>query len=465
MPEIIESLPVTLSTLSPLHIGMGERLGGLDFVWEGRSISVVDQKKLAARLAANQGLADAYIRLCETDHPRIGDFLREHHVPPRDLAAYSLPAKGHMAAAVIPFIKGANGRPFVPGSSVKGAIRSALLRSAVMQDETLRDAVANAADTESRRVERRVRPGRPAKMSHSSGVVDHGCFGPDQQHDVMRVLGFADSRTLEFSDFMIADVRVLSVRGTSLGIKQTPRSREMVLPCEVVAPGSTVRLRLTRLDHLLTDEKAVKELGFSTKAELIHRWTTRCNQVALWAAEHELEFYHCYGESRLARWYEETLLPVIRGARENECVLHFAWGAGFEAMTVTNLLPVEQSRMIRTRLALGKGEPFPKSRKVVFQDDEPWMPLGWVLLPCGEGQGRVREASSVGGRLGEMWDIIGLREVQPKVGMESIKKLQERLGRQTPEDRPSSKKAKGSERAKAEQERIRRKISGEDEMK
>jgi len=455
MPEILRSLPVSLTTLSPLHIGAGDRLGGLDFVREGRTLMVIDRARLTARLAANQRLADAYVQLCETDRPRLDDFLRTHRIQPKDLAAYSLPVEGQMGAPVFAFVKGANGRPFVPGSSVKGAVRSALLREAVLRDNGLRQAVGNAADAESRKLERRARPGRPERMKDSSDIADQRCFGRDQHHDVLRVLGFADSQAIEFSDFLLADVRVLSVRGTGLETKRTPRGTEMVLPCEVLAPERTVRLRLTQLDHLITDEQASRELGFAPKAEMIRGWMNRCNRVARWAAERELEFYRRYGASGLARWYAETLLPAIHNLRESQCALHFAWGAGFEAMTVTNLLPAEQSRAIRTRLALGRGDPFPKSRKVLFRNREPWLPLGWALLSLGEdGSGAFEQ------KPGETPQRpTGKRDEPPDVPQGRI---QGSLGRAREKFEKPSPTTKASEKAKREQERIARRYRGEE---
>ncbi len=128
-----ETVTVKLKILSPLHIGSGEEASPLDYYIDGNSFCRLNMDSLFADSGFTREMQDKFIQAAKTQR-YIGTQL------PRDLllrhVAYRLPISGKARqllagnseagkTVVNTFIKSA-GRVYLPGSSVKGAILSAL---------------------------------------------------------------------------------------------------------------------------------------------------------------------------------------------------------------------------------------------------------------------------------------------------------------------------------------------------
>lgn len=122
----------TITCLSPVHIGTGTQFSKLDGAYSDGRWWLVDLDKVLARGADASKLAEAMSR---------SDFawevwLREKGIAPSEVAAYGLfcseaPENGFIREA----IKDVFQRPYLPGTSIKGAVRTAVLWS-LMQDES-----------------------------------------------------------------------------------------------------------------------------------------------------------------------------------------------------------------------------------------------------------------------------------------------------------------------------------------
>jgi len=391
MADVVRTAPVTLRCLSAVHIGSGDRLGPLDFVREGRMVTVIDQSRLQARLAEVPTLADRYVRLCESDRPDLGEFLRVSGLPAADLAAYRVVAGGALAREILPFLKLPSGDPYIPGSSLKGSVRSALLHRLVGQEQRLREEAVRAATEDIDDLARRNRlPSgrRTVALRGASRRLDELAFGKDHNHDAMRLFQFADSGGPPASHLVAAEVRVLSVHGGRLEVKETRPGNPMRLVAEILPTGTALGSRLAWNAHLEGSDGPAKSLGFGPRLPFLADWIANCNAIARDALRREAEFYQAYGMGALAQWHEERL-KELETLPPSQCMLHLGWGAGFDAMAVTNLLESAAVRQIRQGANLGKlgsagpVEPFPKSRKVIWRDDRPVEPLGWILLTVG----------------------------------------------------------------------------------
>jgi CRISPR-associated protein Csm5 len=483
MAEILRTTPLTLECLSPVHIGSGDRLGPLDFVREGGRVLVIDQDKFLAYLGKTPTLSDAYLPFCESERPILADFLRAHRIPAGDFAAYALRAAGSVGRDVLTFIKAPNGAVFIPGSSVKGAIRSALLHRIVSEQAGIREAIVREASEEVRTLRRPVGGRRAAKLRRASGTADRAAFGRDHNRDVMRMFQLADSRPVAPSDLVLAEVRVLTVRSGALAIKETPPGNPMRLTVEVLPTGTRLESRMTWNAYLGASTGPATRLDFGDRVPFVSAWLTHCNAVARDALQREVEFCRQFKEPALVLWHE-GILKRLESFGANQCLLHLGWGAGFDAMAVTNLFPPEATRRIRQGANLGKigpdgpVEPFPKSRKVVWHDEKKLDPLGWILLTVGE---KPTEATRrvIAVPSGERTPVVEPRpQPQPRPGPRrppeppvhlrlSTKADLEALRRSLQESkeggRGSERTTKASEKAKREQDKIWRRYRGENE--
>ncbi len=138
---------LTLTPLSPLSIGAGDehqRSPLMEYVYEGGKVHYIDTERLNAHLLGDPSVMDAFV---ESVRRRTGQTKRENGrylvqflrdrlgVELRDVVAFSVPAIGRISGLVRAIVK--NGRhPYIPGSSIKGAIRTAVLVSILLDNPT-----------------------------------------------------------------------------------------------------------------------------------------------------------------------------------------------------------------------------------------------------------------------------------------------------------------------------------------
>jgi CRISPR-associated protein Csm5 len=134
-----QTIQLRLTTLSPLAIGKGDKLSPYsDFVEHDNRLHLIDTNRVEAALADRPDLLDAYVAgiTAGIDNNR-SHFELEKFLTNRlrlDLPAVSrrIYPLGHGAAGGVKqelytILKTPNGQPYVPGSSLKGAIKTALL--------------------------------------------------------------------------------------------------------------------------------------------------------------------------------------------------------------------------------------------------------------------------------------------------------------------------------------------------
>jgi CRISPR-associated protein Csm5 len=130
-----ESLPITLTPLTPLHIGDGSQLEAYEYVVIKDRFYQLSLDRLLARLSPAE--RESVSQYLERDLVSLRRFVREHFLP--EVAEYQAAASPRfqqlyeekLAQAqnqliVFPFLR-SMGKPLIPGSSLKGALRTAIL--------------------------------------------------------------------------------------------------------------------------------------------------------------------------------------------------------------------------------------------------------------------------------------------------------------------------------------------------
>jgi len=112
-----------LEAVTPVHIGTGVKYNRAEFVVKNGILHRISLRKLIDMLSGRE--IDNLTSQLEQGSFSIGDFLQRTGVEPDDVSVYSLGCKT-VPTEVREQIKTAN-RVYIPGSSIKGAIRGALL--------------------------------------------------------------------------------------------------------------------------------------------------------------------------------------------------------------------------------------------------------------------------------------------------------------------------------------------------
>lgn len=402
-----------LTTLSPVHVGTGTTLMHFDAVYTEEAWHRIDLDRVLARPDVN---AHALARAMSQPHFRWSEWLREAQIPLDEARAYSLPCpQDPEEVGVREAIKDAYGRPYLPGSSVKGAIRTALLwyllrnnvhhqqfarqylelclyaqkiyqrlreERAFDRPEVHRDTIADVLELEDQearsyqrtlyrtcgvredhlsdqrewqRLERTLR-NLGGKREWVGQSIEQQVFGRDPNHDLLRTLQVSDSEPVGLDALEVGLVWTYQPGPGGRLVEKVETDGEYKAFVEQLRIDTTLRLRL-RIDDFLFSNAAEEKLHFQgERQQAVERLADVCNAFAADVIAHERQFYDDHSCPDLADFYadlEATQAALPRGG----FLLCVGWGGGYETKTVTDLL-VQQAGLdlmdVRRRYRLGQ---------------------------------------------------------------------------------------------------------------
>jgi CRISPR-associated protein Csm5 len=356
---------VRLIALSPIHVGSGaEKLmpAAGDVVADGNGrLVVVDLEKVAPPWLTEREFEDL-IR----GRRELRDILRGmERRRLRKMAAYILPEPEGRVKEIAQQAKTRTLRPYIPGSSVKGAIRTALAR-AIYRGESIQAEVNYVEDGE-RYVEK-----------VADDLLDAEIFRPAQDeatHDVMRALQIGDSGPAR--GLGLCQVAVYTARSGGLEPKGHFRLHVETIPANMELVASA------RLDqYLLSSAEARVVLQLDTRRAYLENFVAHVNDFAEAVIDHEIGFFGRYSAPDVLDFYRglKETLEQVRGPGRT-CLLFLGWGPGWTAKTIGTALDSGTVNRVRNRFdRMGRrGFPvFPKSRRLVEKDGAPSVPLGWL---------------------------------------------------------------------------------------
>jgi CRISPR-associated protein Csm5 len=386
----------TLEVLTPLHVGSGELLYlGMDYVEKDGKPFVVDQIRTFEAVADGDAPLEEMIRKT----PPLEDLV----TMAGNYYGYSL--SRFYKSAVHPqnireCVKDAFCRPYVPGSSLKGAIRTALLAEFLRKtnSEVYKHYIPNWKRDPKNPKKKLPSEKRPAFAAQK---LMHRIIGKDPKHDVMRALHVADAM-FNAADIRLTDVQWLNIIWNKAAQKEQLAWRDMASrnsisdwrkaggqAVEALAPQSLGSVSLQWEGFLLSEPEQWLEPGqqdlLPPTFDLLR---DRLNSHAHHRLDSEIAFHKKCGY-RPAE--EQCILLKNRIDKDPEgAFLQLAWGSGWRGMT-GDWLSNEDLENMRKMYKLGKGFydketeewrpvwPFPKTRRLAV-DDQPRWPLGWVCL-------------------------------------------------------------------------------------
>lgn len=366
MSKLHTTYQLTITTLSPLHIGSGTKLlRDYDYVTRGDGRTWVINTEALAGLLYDESARD-FDKMVEGSPA--ADFLRpEDFQPGNPLFRYVLrgePQSQKRGSVVQEIIKDPWDRPYIPGSSLKGALRTALAfagwqtRDLQFNVEELGRSQSNAA--------------QPLEAKVFAG------HETNPNHDLLRVLQVSDSTPDDNRNMLLSNVLVLAGQKTGSPIE-----------VEAIARDVTFTATLT-LDGFLRQESIATALGWR---EDQLKWVRSIARVAN-------HFSHSRLVEEETRWtryggsmksFFETIVRHLNGCAKNEFILQLGWGAGWDSKTFGSILTQNKNtfadivrkydRHMNPQKAFHPGDRFPKSRRVVLnRQGEPVALLGWIRV-------------------------------------------------------------------------------------
>ncbi|MDR3573121.1 MAG: type III-A CRISPR-associated RAMP protein Csm5 [Anaerolineaceae bacterium] len=393
MDDFWHSTKALVQTISPIHIGSGDKLTPLSYIYKNKTAIAINEEHLLRWIKGNPALTSEFITLAERGG-NLHTFLNNKGLEPEKLALYALETNTpHEPNEILSFIKSMDSLPYLPGSSLKGCLRSALLRGIVVSNPSLADdfaeIVEDCAYSTNRKEHNSISETIQAKVFVNADVNR----SKYSNFDLNRALIVGDSVPIDINKFEVAEVRILSVQMNGRLEFKGRNNSPVVVYIETPKLRSTFRLSLRRDLRLLDSNGLAKELNTSDLASLMVNLTGYCRIAGFELIEQEIEFYHRHGRGDLAGWFEGKRDALL--SRDDLFILPIGWGSGYDAKTITDQLGYEAYDAVvenyRNTAGLGKpgnssANPWlgpnesPKSRKVVVREDGTVEPIGWVVI-------------------------------------------------------------------------------------
>ena len=360
-----------LTSLTPTLIGDGQRLSPIDYmVWKDH-VNVLDQRRIFKLLAKGPRL-DGYLaqlkKADKLDFASWGGFAQNfagRRIPFE--SAYAIPVwdRAHAENLFIPTFAESPGGPYVPGTAIKGALRTGAVYDR-WSEATLRDVAARLEDG---------RPPRNPAAKAEDAVL--GGAGSSR----MRRISAADSHPGSHAGMKVYMLRVstLIARGPDrfeLGWKSMRGSVDSrriddstPIFAEMASPGTFFEGRWQ--ERSPGDRGKIFQAANRYAAGLIERH----KQYAAWAGLVHLGATLNALDGRIKEI----------GNRQDICVLSIGWGGGMLGKSAYLNTQDDSYRKILSSVplyqrAIQTGLPFPKTRRVIFQNGHPASLPGWVML-------------------------------------------------------------------------------------
>ena len=388
--------------LTPLLVSDGGTLSPIDYmVWKDQ-VNVLDQRKIFKLLSKGPRL-DGYLnqvkRAEKLDFASWGGFAQNFAGRRIAFEHASIAPQWERQpadACHIPTFTRSHEGAYLPGSSLRGALRTALV-SARLDDkaiELFRETMASE-----------YAPRRPGEALEQRTLSNDGGRGG---WDPLKAFAVSDSKTVAAA----GATKVYLVRVASLAESRDPKTqatRPYSLVWKQSRGGSVESRRIEDSTPVFAEmappatvfEGVWTERGFYRQGEIRHvlRWrdvdlrkamVDAANAYAAMALAEHRKFAAFAGlgalDASLARL--EAQLAEARAPGSNRCLLNLGWGGGLLGKAAWPVLAPEAKDNHRRLLevqpdwarALRTGMPFPKTRRVIFAEGQPAALPGWVSL-------------------------------------------------------------------------------------
>ena len=353
---------IKIKTLTPIHVGSGTELqGNFEYLYfkNERKVAVVDAEKVL-RILGEDNLPQWIA--CIDNNQKLLPVLeqRSKNLRASDVAEREIPLSVATDKPIRAQIHSGNGKPILPGSSIKGAIRTTVWASTILENTKL------VKD--------------PRNLKNFKGVwndenVAKTIFGSDPNHDIFRLLQIGD---IEFSSTEAFRTDVINKYGKDWRLKQ-----EITQFVEAIPANSASTFRINHNDLLLKRtpndyfNRNKQKLELDQLFPLINAHTGRL-------VDDEIDYWddNQGNPDALGDYVDEMqrISDIINSCAANECVLRMGWGSGFRSMTGDwhgAMNEEDYSRLVKSiRPKHPEDLVFPKTTRFVTGG----MPLGFIKM-------------------------------------------------------------------------------------
>lgn len=386
--EIRSVYQCTLKLITAIHVGSGDKhRQGLDYVCQGEKIHILNTDRMFSAVEKlGTDKINTFTDAIEAD--KVSQWLGDNGIQPGGIASHSFSWRSQRPPMTIhAHIRDGMSNPIIPGSSLKGALRTAIIRKLAKGERraVLDKAVAELADSAKK---------GPARADKADTELLKKILGNEPNTNLLRLLTVGDF-SFSRSDLGLQPVLVSCLESPT-GKRLIPKKNKggnLMPPIAVEKlTGNAVGGGMISFDDYLA---AAGNTGgkYLANADAIDLpWLLdACCQLSRHTIETELDFFKekTGGPAEEFRTFYTELIRELNTLDKNrETIVQMAWGSGWRGMT-GQLLEAEQlSPEVRKKLKLAPAPgyldfPFPKSRKSARPEDnhnDSALPMGWVKI-------------------------------------------------------------------------------------
>jgi CRISPR-associated protein Csm5 len=371
-----------VTALTPLLVGDGRELSPIDYmVWKDQ-VNVLDQARIFRLLARGprlEGYLTQLRRATKLDFASWGGFAQnfsQRRIPFESTDMTAIWNAAPSESLFIPTFAAETRGSYLPGSALKGAVRTGLVFSRWS---------ANTIEKLASSIEDRV-PRRAAEPAEAAA-------GASQ----VKILGISDSQTIPGSAFKVYLTRTASLDTRQAGKPQlawkvagrgsvsgSRASDATAVFAEMAAPGTTLSGEWIERAFLENPE-LMRALGWRSVPEIGSIFNA-VNDFAAVQLKSHAQYAETAGLERVQSAIRrlETELASVRETKHS-CLVALGWGAGFlSKAAVADTENAAYRKILRAVPAIGRSlrenVPFPKTRRIVFLGGQPATLPGWVRV-------------------------------------------------------------------------------------
>ncbi|MFH1581742.1 MAG: type III-A CRISPR-associated RAMP protein Csm5 [Pseudomonadota bacterium] len=422
-----------LKVLSPLHIGCGDKYSGLNFIIHDRKmfcidpdifISEIGEHKVGRFVEWIESCTDAIDRIenqkrilkrkkdpaAKNEIRKLNDLLR-HQIQNFTLKKFIKENKMNLGqitgqalyftivqkgvyndTEINPFIKQMN-HPYIPGTEIKGAIRTAVLYCSLLENKELflwlkhkfekfqKDKSREILDVaNNKRPNSRIKKALAKDMAKIESEFQEKvlCSKPkDAKYDVMKYVQIGDSELLDAGkNLAISYVKPFNIFS------------KFSVFYEYIKPETEISLSMLKLESAKSLKIKLDKMGFNDRQKNIvsgiDKIFNHCYRFSKDLIKEEISFFKAKGKQQIV----DQLNGIALLNKHEAPVLRIGKDEGYNSLTVGLAVRNLDKNLYENVLIhatknksydSGHGGPMPKSRKIVYWNGKE-MTSGWVQL-------------------------------------------------------------------------------------
>lgn len=325
-------MKLILETITPVHIGSGSTIDPYEYIITDKLYKINIWKFISS---LNEKEKENFLKISSSDMIETRKFIKEK-ANLDDITEYSMNVNHSIRNIYTDKIADENNqlsiqtciktldRPFIPGSSTKGSIRTALLFS--MADKPITD---------------------------TRNIQQNAFKFKNIQDDPFRALSISDSTPIDLNNMLVCPVRTYAKNKKKNDKFEESGYIIIIEGTDSYYTGNSVKISHNiDIDYVLQKQKNFININPEKIA-------SSCNEFYESVIEEELNFYGNSDTSFAYDIYESLGKDLQSLEKEKAFMLRLGWGSGYNSMTI-NLAKKEPDSTVSRRLVGGE------------------FPLGWV---------------------------------------------------------------------------------------